>query len=103
MLFHLVLVANDIAGVRSRNSQELEFDIRNKFAAVDLWWRHFHCFFVFDLVILALGGNAPPSQARDLPVCIQVDIGCPVVSTARSQDLSLIHISEPTRLLSISY
>src|SRR5256885_14580305 len=87
MLFHFVLIANDVAGVRSWYPQKLLLYIRDQLATVDLGQGNFQCLFVLYFVIFALSRDTPAAQAGDFRVGIKRSRHHAVLASAWAQDL----------------
>src|SRR5207248_10145001 len=87
LLFLLILVAHNVAGVGRRNPQHLLFHIGDKFAALNLRKGDLDSFFVLDLVVLALSRNAPAAKSRDFSMRIERDANDAVLAAARAQNL----------------
>src|SRR5215469_16497448 len=66
LLFDLIFVSHDVAGVRRRNSEQFNTNIVDEFAALDLWQGSFDRFLILYLIIFSLCGNTPAAHAVDL-------------------------------------
>src|SRR5215471_3924223 len=66
LLLELILVTNNVAGIRCGNSNHFGFDVVYEFASFNLRKRYVCAFLGFHFVIFACCRNAPATQAVDL-------------------------------------
>src|SRR5215470_17750199 len=65
LLFSVILVTDDVAGIARRDFQKLVFHVGHEFAVLDAAGSNFQCILVANFVVLALLRNAPSVEAGD--------------------------------------
>jgi hypothetical protein len=86
LLFLFVFVADNVAGIRRGNLQQLVFNVRNEFAARNARKRDLDGFFVFDFVVFALRRDAPAAKRCDLAVRVEGNAGDTIIPAAGAKD-----------------
>ncbi len=86
LLFGVVLVADDVAGVAGGNLQHLVLHVGHQFAVLDAAGRDFEGVLVADVEVFALLGNAPAVEIGDLLVGVEWNVDNSILASAGAED-----------------